>query len=115
MLIVIVGVAVALIGYWPVLRSRMWMASAESAAGEVVDHVVEAPVVDFEVGSNHFRFVGSPSRSDPRLTVGATVEVRYDPDDPRQARLAGSPPTPASAWLTVGILAIAAGVAAAML
>src|SRR3984957_93035 len=67
MLLVLVGLVIAIVGYWPVIRSFTWSLEAELTTGGVVDQVVTVPVVEFDVGVTHFRFLAETARlqSDP--------------------------------------------------
>jgi hypothetical protein len=110
-----VGVLLVLLGLQPMVRTRRWNARAYRTTGCVVDHVylgrrlqrVHAPVVEFDLGEAHVRFLDSDVGHDD-WPVGARVPVLYDPDNPRQAHLAGFKATP-SWWLVAGLAALVTG------
>ena len=108
-----VGIVLTALGYSPVIRASQWRARARAATGRVVDHVRLAPVVEFDVGDSHVRFLGPDPGSGP-LPLGATVEVLYDPALPDDAHLASDRAHP-SRWLIVGMVVVAAGVMATWL
>ncbi len=104
-------------GSVPMVRDRRWSARACRATGCVVDHVylggqrqpAAAPLVEFDAGGAHVRFVGTAGGRD-RPPLGAPVTVLYDPADPGGARLADPKRAP-SWWLIVGLVAVVAGIA----
>jgi hypothetical protein len=103
-----IGLVLTAIGYSPVIRHRQLKARARGAIGRVVDHVHQAPVVEFDVGEAHVRFVGPDAPTDD-MPLGSTVDVLYDPEEPAGAVLAGYRPRP-SRWLMVGVALLATGV-----
>jgi hypothetical protein len=118
LLVFIAGALLMIRGSIPLVRARQWRLRAAQATGCVVDHVrmgdrkrpVESPVVEFDVGEAHVRFLGVDDGRHDR-PVGSEVLVLYDPSDPKRARL-GDLRTGPSWWLILGLLAVVAAVAA---
>jgi hypothetical protein len=118
LLVFIVGAFLVVWGSFPLVRARRWHIHASRTTGCVVDHVrsggrkhmVAAPIVEFDVGEAHVRFVGVDDGRSPR-PLGSTVPVLYDPADPRRARLGDLKMIP-SWWLIVGLVAVVVALAA---
>jgi hypothetical protein len=111
----VVGLLLVGRGLGPMVRTRRWSAHAYRTTGRVVDHVrlgrrlqkVHAPIVEFDLGESHVRFLDTDvGRHD--WPLGARVPVLYDPDNPRQAHLAGFKAAP-SWWLVAGLAAVVTG------
>ncbi len=51
--------------------------------------ISRAPTVHYEVGGRGYDYTAAHGRYRPRVSVGQTVTVLYNPDDPAQARLRG--------------------------
>ena len=105
----LIGLAITAVGFGPVIRSRVFISRARPTTGRVVDHVVNAPVVEFDVGDAHVRFVGGRDEAGQPRPLGSDVEVLYDPENPVQARLADTRARP-SFLVAVGATVFLAGV-----
>ncbi len=51
--------------------------------------ISRAPTVHYEVGGRGYDYTAAHGRYRPRVSVGQTVTVLYNPDNPAQARLRG--------------------------
>jgi len=115
-MVLVVGALFVVRGSIPLVRARRWSARACQATGRVIDHVrlsghkpIDAPLVEFDIGESHVRFVGTEFGRECR-PLGTSVPVLYDPADPGHARLADLKTAP-SWWLIVGMVAVIAAIA----
>lgn len=94
----LVGLGLLLIGGYLALRTQEFLGRAVSAQGTVVelvrsrssDSTTYRPVVQFTtVDGRPVEMVSSVGSNPPGYSVGETVEVRYDPAHPEDAKLTG--------------------------
>ena len=98
----IVGVALLVIGVIVFTRTRKFLATAVGAQGTVIAlveherrdsktreiHRSWSPQVRFAVGEKTYDFTSSVSSSPPRYQEGQTIDVKYDPQNPNNAKVA---------------------------
>ena len=97
-----VGVVLLAIGVRIYLSTKKFLATAVGAQGTVIANVERekkdretgaiertwAPQVRFAVAEKSYDFVSSVSHSPPRYQEGQTIDVKYDPQDPNNAKVA---------------------------
>ena len=125
----IVGAALLVIGVVVFSRTRRFLATAVSAQGTVLEMIqrtskdregavstVWAPRVRFSASGQTIEFESKVGSSPPRYKEGDTLEVKYDPQDPNNARVAAG----SSMWLVpvllggIGVVFLILGLALAI-
>jgi type II secretory pathway pseudopilin PulG len=98
----LVGIVLLAIGVTVFMRTRKFLATAVGAQGTVIAmvererrdsktkeiHRTWSPQVRFAVGEKTYDFTSSVSSSPPRYQEGQTIDVKYDPQDPNNAKVA---------------------------
>ena len=97
----VVGVVLLAIGVKIYLSTKKFLATAVGAQGTVIEMVERtrrdregdvstmwAPKVRFEVAGKPIEFESSVGASPPRYKEGQTIDVKYDPQDPNNAKVA---------------------------
>lgn len=97
----VVGVVLLAIGVKIYLSTKKFLATAVGAQGTVIEMVERtrrdregdvstmwAPKVRFEVAGKPIEFESSIGASPPRYKEGQTIDVKYDPQDPNNAKVA---------------------------
>jgi type II secretory pathway pseudopilin PulG len=109
----IVGVVMLVIAVVVFSRTRRFLATALSAQGTVIEMIertrrdregrtstVWAPRVQFSVSGQTIEFESKVGSSPPRYKEGQAIEVKYDPQDPNNARVAAA----SSMWLVPALV-----------
>jgi hypothetical protein len=109
-----VGLLLAMVGAIMALRLRAFLGRAASAQGKVVGFVKQTSSeggssthaqVEFVTADGETRMFVENSQTFGRLSAGTAVPVKYDPAEPKKARIA----TSGRLW-TTSIVLIALGV-----
>jgi type II secretory pathway pseudopilin PulG len=109
----IVGVVMLVIAVVVFSRTRRFLATALSAQGTVIEMIqrtrrdregrtstVWAPRVQFSVSGQTIEFESKVGSSPPRYKEGQAIDVKYDPQDPNNARVAAA----SSMWLVPALV-----------
>jgi hypothetical protein len=112
--LVLLGVAILAVGAYFGISALRFVAASVPATGVIVARGGSTYTVRFEVDGRPVQFDSrmptSKGFARSKIQVGNEVEVRYDPDAPEKARVAGS-----ALWFFplamtfIGVVAIASG------
>lgn len=96
MLFFLLGLFILAAGGYYAFESLMLVQNGRESSGVVVgfheqvsedQQVRYAPIIEYQVGSQTYRFASASYANSPAYAIGESLALRYDPERPDQARL----------------------------